>query len=80
MKKERGILPKPEKKKGRVSSEETKELVINFYQDEEFTRTLPSKKDNVSLSRNVHKQKQLVLCNLKELFSSFKSRYLKRFW
>ena len=68
-------MPKPEKKKGRALSEETKQLVINFYQDEEFTRIMPGKKDSVSLSRNVHKQKRLVLCNLKKLFCTFKTRY-----
>ena len=52
-----------------------KELVINFYQDKKFTRILPDKKDSVSPSRNVHKQKHLVLCNLKQLFSTFKSRF-----
>jgi len=75
MQKEQGILPGPEKSKGRALSEETKELVINFYQDEEFSRILPGKKDSVSLGRNVHKQKHLVLCNLKELFSAFKTGY-----
>ena len=73
--KKKGILPRPEKKKGRALSEKTKQLVINFYQDEEFTRIMPGKKDSVSLSRNVHKQKRLVLCNLKELFCTFKTRY-----
>ena len=33
------------------------------------------KKDIFSLGRNVHKQKHIVLCNLKELFSGFKTRY-----
>ena len=69
------ILSRPEKKKSRALSEETKQLVINFYQDEEFTRIMPGKKDIVSLSRNVHKQKRLVLYNLKKLFCTFKTRY-----
>ena len=72
---QQGILPRPEKSKGRALSEETKGLVINFYQDEEFSRILPGKKDSVSLGRNAHKQKHLVLCNSKELFSAFKTRY-----
>ena len=75
MKKEKGILPILEKKRGRALSEETKELVTNFYQDEELTQVMPGKKDCISVSRNVHKQKHLVLCNLKKLFSMFKTRY-----
>jgi len=55
MKKEQGILPQPEKSKGRALGEKTKELVINFYQDEKFSRILPGKKDSVSSGRNVHK-------------------------
>ena len=44
VKREQIILPRPEKSKGRAVCEETKELVINFYQDEEFSRMLPEKK------------------------------------
>ena len=73
--KEKEILPILEKKKGRALSEETTELVTNFYQDEEFTRVMLGKKDCISVSRNVHKQEHLVLCNLKELFRMFKTRY-----
>ena len=32
---------------------------------------MPGKKDYVSISRNVHKQKRFVLCNLSELYSAF---------
>ena len=38
--KEKGILSRPENKKGRALSEEMKELVINLYQDEEFTKNI----------------------------------------
>ena len=31
-------------------------------------------KDFVSIKRNVHKQKQLLLCNLKELYAHFKEQ------
>ena len=33
------------------------------------------KKDYVSISKNVHKQRRLLLCNLKELYSAFKQRH-----
>ena len=75
-KKEKGIFLSLEKKKDRALSEEMKELVTEFYQVEEFTRVIPGKKDCISLSRNVHKQNHLLLCNLKESFSMFKTSYL----
>ena len=45
LKKIQGILPRVEKKRGRALSQETKDLVVQFYQDEEFSRTMPGKKD-----------------------------------
>ena len=35
---------------------------------------MPGKKDFVSIKRNVHKQKRLLLCNLKELYAHFKEQ------
>ena len=34
------------------------------------------KKNYVSVSRNTHKQKQLILSNLNELYANFKSKYV----
>ena len=36
---------------------------------------MPGKKDYVSIERNKHEQKRLILCNLKELYSLFKGEY-----
>ena len=36
---------------------------------------MPGKKDYVSISKNVHQQKRLLLSNLKELFISFKQKH-----
>ena len=36
---------------------------------------MPGKKEYVSIDRKVHKQKRLVLCNLSELYTSFKEKY-----
>ena len=36
---------------------------------------MPGKKDFVSIDRNIHKQKRLLLANLKELYSIFKSKH-----
>ena len=48
--------------------EETASLVQAFYEDDEFTWLLPGSKDIVSIGYQVHQQKRLILCNLKELF------------
>jgi len=73
--KDKGILAVPEPKKGKSLSSEILSAVKMFYHDEEYSRQLPGKKDFVSISKNVCKQKRLILCNLKELYSTFKSSY-----
>lgn len=73
-----GILTTPEKKKGKSLSCETKSLAKSFYLDDEFSRLMPGKKDFVSIKENGvrrHEQKRLLLCNLKELYSSFETQY-----
>ena len=64
-----------EPKKGKSLPSETLSAVKMFYHDEEYSRQLPGKKDFVSVSKNVHVQKRLILCNLKELHSAFKSKH-----
>ncbi|XP_076820954.1 uncharacterized protein LOC143466202 [Clavelina lepadiformis] len=46
-----------------------------MYENDEFTRLMPGIKDYVSVSKNVHKQKRLILCNLKELYATFCEKY-----
>ena len=41
-------------------------LVLNMYEDDEFSRQMPGKKDYVSVAKRVHKQKLLALCNLEK--------------
>ena len=36
---------------------------------------MPGKKDYISIARNVHVQKRLILCNLTELYAEFKKKY-----
>ena len=36
---------------------------------------MPGKKDFISIGMNIHKQKRLLLANLKELYSIFKSKH-----
>ena len=75
LKKVNGILAKPELKKGKILPQKTLDLVQSFYEDDEYSRQMPGKKEYVSIGRKVHKQKRLVLCNLSELYTSFKDKY-----
>ena len=53
-------------------------MVELHYQDDEYSRQMPGKKDYVSVGRGrnerVHMQKRLLLCNLRELYSEFKEK------
>ena len=74
LKQRKGILAQPSQKKGKAIAQETIDLVHAFYEDDEYSRQLPGKKDCVSILKGVHKQKPLVPCNLHELFVAFKER------
>ena len=76
LKQRKGILAQPSQKKGKAMAQETIDLVHAFFVDDEYSRQLPGKKDYVSIQKCVLKQKRLVLCNLNELFVSFKERNL----
>ena len=72
---EKGILEVPDPRRGtKILSVAVKNQVKSFYLDDEFSRQLPGKRDFVSVKRNVHEQKKLLLSNLKELFSEFGKR------
>ena len=75
LKKVGGILAKPAPKNCKTLSQETLNLVQSFYEDDEYSRQMPGKKDYVSIGQNLHKQKRLVLCNLSELYSAFRDKY-----
>ena len=64
LKKEKGILARPIAKRGKELLSETLQLVLNFFEDDEYSRIMPGKKDCVSVGRNIYKQKRLILCNL----------------
>ena len=70
--KEKGLLAMPDSKRGKKLSGETVVLVKQFYCDIEFSGLIPGKKDFVSIGKNKHEQKHLILCNLKELYAEFK--------
>ena len=52
-------------KKGKTITTETLHLVTNVYEDGNFSRQVPGKKDYVSVSKGVHNQK---LCNQQKHF------------
>ena len=56
IKKVGGILAKPAPKK-RKTITETLHLVTKVYEDDNFSRQVSEKKDYVSVSKGVHKQK-----------------------
>lgn len=77
LKNERGILAEPSPKCGKPLPEAAKQKVRSFFTDEEFTRCCPGKKDCVTVKvdgKRVKQQKQLLLCNLKELLLEFVKR------
>ncbi|KAF2879040.1 hypothetical protein ILUMI_27134 [Ignelater luminosus] len=77
--KKNGILSSPNPRGGWKLSSETENLVRTFYLREDNTRIMPGKKDFVSVKlddgKRVHLQKQLLMCNIDELYQQFKSEY-----
>ena len=76
--KENGVLSLPLQKKGKSVSHEMKEEIVSFCENDEISKIMPGKKDYISIGRNMHKQKRLLLTNLKELYAIFKSKYPTR--
>ena len=58
---EKGVLVLPEPKRDKAMPLETLDVVKLFYQDDEHSRHLPGKKDFVSISKNVHRQKKATI-------------------
>eukprot|EP00731_Ephydatia_muelleri_P034712 Em0073g9a len=73
---EKGILSSPNPKGGRALPVEIEEEVHTFFWSDSISRTMPGKKDFLSVKgadgKRVHRQKRLVLCNLKEAYREFK--------
>lgn len=72
LKKEKGILAIPEKSTGRKIGEEEKEIVIDFYLSDKYSRMQPGMKDFVSVKvapgeKKIKLQKKLLLLNIDEL-------------
>ena len=77
--KDHGILADPKPKVGRKLSKQIEEKVTAFYQNDEYSRQLPGKKDCKSVKGPDGKrklvQKRLLLLNLNELYENYKAKY-----
>ena len=75
LKKEKGILSKPEAKLGNKLPESTILLAIEFFQEDGYSRIMARKKDFLSLGHRQYVQKCLLLCNLRELYQLLEGKY-----
>ncbi|CAM1301229.1 Uncharacterised protein r2_g1101 [Pycnogonum litorale] len=76
---EKGILASPNPRCGKSLSESIVQKVVEFYKSEDVSR-MPGKKDFISVregNTRYQRQKQLVLCNIKEAYQLFKERHLE---
>ena len=73
---EKGVLSSPNPKGHRLLPVDTEEAVKDFYLSDNISRVMPGKKDFLSVvgadGKREHKQKRLVLCNLREAYREFK--------
>ena len=77
--KDKGVMSSPNSKARKSLSEDTVKLVKAFYYHDDISRVIPGKKDFLSVRNSEgekeHKQKRLVLCNLKEAYHQFKQQH-----
>jgi hypothetical protein len=57
LKREKGLLAKPDKKQGRPITEDEKEIVRDFYLCDENSRQLPGMKDYISVRTRIGEKK-----------------------
>lgn len=72
---EKDILSGPNPKSHPGLDENVLNLVVAFYNSDEYSRVMPGQKDFVSVKidgKRNHMQKRLILNNLKELYQAFK--------
>lgn len=63
---------------GMALSDETKEIVTIFFEDDDISRAMPGQKDYVSVQKDGKRQliqKRLLMMNLRETYKCFKKRY-----
>ena len=76
---DKGVMSSPNAKARKSLSEDTVKLVQAFYYHDDISRVMPGKKDFVSVrnekGEKEHRQKRLVLCNLREAYKQFKTQH-----
>ena len=77
---ERGVMASPNPKPGRKLNGDLIQSIQDFYLSDTVSRVMPGIKDYMSVyspeeERRIHKQKQLVLCNLKEAYQQFRTEF-----
>ncbi|KAK3911351.1 Protein piccolo [Frankliniella fusca] len=75
IKEQHGILATPQFSRSSTILDVTKELVVQFYLEEENSKVLPGIRDCVSVSKNVYEQKRLLLFTLGELYALFLQKF-----
>ena len=79
---EQGILCKPRPRAGKRVSESTIKKVEDFYRQPDISRELPGKKEYKSVllknGKREHRQKRLVLGNLREIYAELKKKRRKK--
>lgn len=73
-----GFKTAPNKKRGRTLPNTVKKQVKDFYLCDDSSRMMPGKKDFISVktsSGREHKQKRLLMFNIKDLHSRFREKY-----
>lgn len=76
--KSHGILADVPEKKGKTLSSEVVLRVKSFYENDEYSRLCPGKKDFVSVKMDHGRQqiqKRLLLVNIKELYAEYKKQF-----
>ena len=73
-------MASPNPKPGRKLNGYLIKSIQDFYLSDTVSRVMPGIKDYVSVyspgeERRIHKQKQLVLCNLKEAYQQFRTEF-----
>ena len=63
LKEEKGILAVPQPLIGKRLRKKTINSVLEFYQNDEYSRHPHGQKDCVSTGKNIHVSKRLILCN-----------------
>ena len=66
----------PNTKRGRTILSKIQQSVKLFYEGNEYSRLMSGVKDYMNVGSKVHKQKHLLLCNLREIHVTYKQKCL----